>query len=347
MPARALPHVDGNSGIMKWLALTFGGAVCASAQFRVRQYVPLLRDMGIELVCRQASELHQAGDLRAFDGILLQKKLISWPLRRQIARSGVPMIFDTDDATWHPHSRKHHLFTRWRTRHRLRAVTKLSRRVLAANAYLVGQLRPLHAHVEVFPMTLPLAEWKPATPPPGPVVLGWAGDPRNHFHLLHIADALREIKRVHPEVIMRIFSGTRPALDMDFDFVPFQADRQIEALHSFSVGLLPMPDTSFNHGKSPIKALHYMASGIPCVASALSGTKEMLGEGECGFYAADNATWTQHLLTLIRDHQLRCRLGEQARKRYEDLFTTEAAAVRLAAILRQTAGQHREAAASA
>ena len=126
-------------------------------------------------------------------------------------------------------------------------------------------------------------------------------------------------------------------MDMEFDFVPFDAVRQIEVLHSFSIGLLPLPDTPFNHGKSPIKALQYMAAGIPCVASALSGTVEMLGEKGGGLYAADLNAWTNHLLALVKDEGLRWEMGRTSRERFESLFTAEAAARRWAEIFRQTA----------
>lgn len=327
---------------MKWLALTFGGDGCASSHFRVRQYVPLLKDLGIELVCRKVSDLclvdglRGAKDLRAYDGVLLQKKLLGWPLRWQIALSGIPVVFDTDDATWQAHSKKHRPITRLQAWHRLRAMMRLADRVLAANACLKKELRSHDRQVEVFPMTLPSAEWTCATSGDGPVVLGWAGDPSNHIHLQHIEGALREVKRLHPEVVVRVFSGSRPALDLDFDYVQYHPDRQNEILKSFSIGLLPLPDLPFNHSKSPIKALQYMAAGVPCVATALSGTKEMQGEGECGLFATDDASWTAQLLRLIQDGDLRRQLGQQSRRRYETLYTTEGAAVRLAGILKET-----------
>ena len=319
---------------MKWLALTFGDATCASTHFRVHQYVPLLRDLGIHLVCRPAADLDEIENFDGYDGILLQKKLLSWSRRRRIVKSGLPVIFDIADATWHPLEKPHHFLTRWRTNHRLKSCLQLSRLALPANEYLAQHLR-VQTRVEVLPMTLPLADWQPAPLPQGPIVIGWAGAPGNHFQLSSIDDALCEMKRIMPEVVVRIFSGVRPKMSVEIDFVPFQPDRQIEVLNSFSIGLLPLPDKAFNHGKSPIKALQYMAAGIPCAASALSGTVEMLGENAGAFYAADSHSWTENLLKLTRDGDLRLRMGKQNRARFEAKFTTEAAAKRLATLLRE------------
>lgn len=318
---------------MKWLALTFGGA---STHYRVHQYVPLLQELGIELVCRPAAELSCMMDLAEFDGILLQKKLLSWSKRRRVAKTGLPVVFDIDDATWQPLNKQHHFLTRWRTNHRLSACLKLCKHGLAANAYIAEHLQRDLDSVEVLPMTLPLRDWAPVPRSQGPVVVGWAGAPGNHFQLRSIEPALRELKRVMPEVVVRIFSGVRPDMDLAFDFVPFDAEQQIAVLHTFSIGLLPLPDTPFNHGKSPIKALQYMAAGIPCVASPLAGTVEMLGEQGGGVYAQDMDGWTQQLLRLSRDTVLRESMGRQNRARFEAQFTAEAVAVRLAAVLRQS-----------
>jgi len=315
---------------MKWLALTFGGESCASTHYRVHQYVPLLKKMGIQFVCKPASQLAHFGSFIGFDGILLQKKLLGFARRRKIAHSGLPVVFDIDDATWHPLEANHHFLTRWRTAHRLRAILKLSQLALTANQFIASHLRKLHSRVEVLPMTLPLAAWKPVVRTNGPVVLGWAGAPGNHFQLRTIESALKEVKRVMPEVVIRIFSGTRPEIDVEMDFVPFDATRQTEVLHSFSIGLLPLPETSFNHGKSPIKALQYMAAGIPCVAAALSGTVELLGQDGGGFFAGDTASWSEKMLQLARDSDMRESMGRLARARYEAEYTTERTVKRLA-----------------
>ncbi|MBK8092732.1 MAG: glycosyltransferase family 4 protein [Verrucomicrobiaceae bacterium] len=320
---------------MKWLALTFGGA---STLYRVEQYVSLLRDLGIELVCRPAEELSAISGFAEYDGIFLQKKLLSWSNRRRIAQSGLPVIFDIDDATWHPLEKEHHFLTRWRTQRRLTASLKLSQLALPANEYLAAHLRKDHPRVEVLPMTMPLADWPPMAEKSGPVVLGWAGAPGNHFQLRSIDAALAQVKAAMPEVTVCIFSGVRPEMRTAIEFVPFDLKKQTEVLHSFSIGLLPLPDTAFNHGKSPIKALQYMAAGIPCVASALAGTVEMIGEQNGGaLHAANEAEWTHNLLQLARDAALRQKMGQQARERFEAHFTAEATAHKLAVYMRELA----------
>jgi glycosyltransferase involved in cell wall biosynthesis len=169
-------------------------------------------------------------------------------------------------------------------------------------------------------------------------VLGWAGAPGNHFQLRSITAALDAVKQASPLTIIRIFSGQRPEMDAEIDFVPFDLEKQSEVLRSFSVGVLPLPDTPFNHGKSPIKALQYMAAGIPCVASPLSGTVEMLGQTNSGaLYASSTAEWIEKLTQLIRDAALRREMGTRGRARFEQHYTAEATARTLATRMRELA----------
>lgn len=326
---------NGDPYRMRWLALTFGSESCASTHFRIHQYVRFLSEQGVELDCRPAAELDAIKDFHGYDGILLQKKLLSWRHRNRVKKSGLPLVFDIDDATWHPLERAHHPLTRWRTAHRLRSSLGLASTVLAANEYLAAHLRRFHSDVRVIPMTLPSAEWQPRTFVEEPLVIGWAGAPANHFQLRHIESALQATKQSRPDVVIRIFSGVKPDLDVDIDFVPFHPDQQVRVLRSFSIGLLPLPNTPFNHGKSPIKALQYMATGIPCVASPLAGTVEMLGEGGGAVYASSSASWSEGLLRIAGDTELMCRMGHQNRSRFESHYTTEAVAECIAACLRQ------------
>jgi glycosyltransferase involved in cell wall biosynthesis len=323
---------------MKWLALTFGGA---STLYRVAQYQQLLLDLGIQLECRPADQLDQISDFSGFKGILLQKRLYSGFRRKRLARSGLPIIFDIDDATWHPLEKRHHWFTRWRTQRRLSGSLRLSRLALAANEFIAARLRQDQPCVEILPMALKCADWPPITLPSersSPVVIGWAGAPGNHIHLRSIDAALSAVKQAHPDSVIRIFSGVRPEMTAPIDFVPFDLEKQPEVLRGFSIGLLPLPDTPFNHGKSPIKALQYMAAGIPCVASALSGTIEMLGENNCcALYSSGTSDWINNLTRLVRDTALRRQMGMHGRARFEEYYTAEAVAQTLSARMKELA----------
>jgi glycosyltransferase involved in cell wall biosynthesis len=68
-----------------------------------------------------------------------------------------------------------------------------------------------------------------------------------------------------------------------------------------------------------------MALGIPTVASSFGGNTEMIKDGECGLiFPTDNHFELQRaVLRLLSDGELHKKLSFGARRRYEDLYSTE------------------------
>lgn len=83
-----------------------------------------------------------------------------------------------------------------------------------------------------------------------------------------------------------------------------------------------------------------MASGIPVVASRAGGMREIIVDGETG-YLADPARLEQELgdrlLALLRDAELRERMGRASRERVEQRYTWQATARRWLEVLAETA----------
>ena len=71
---------------------------------------------------------------------------------------------------------------------------------------------------------------------------------------------------------------------------------------------------AFSQGKSPIKALQYMAVGIPLVATPAAGALE-IGKPQNGVHFAHfPEQWLQLLGELIVNPELRCSQGLAARQ---------------------------------
>jgi glycosyltransferase involved in cell wall biosynthesis len=78
----------------------------------------------------------------------------------------------------------------------------------------------------------------------------------------------------------------------------------------FDIGICPLIDTEFAKSKSYIKALEYMARGIPVVASDCAPYNEIVVHGENGFLVRRDHEWLETLSTLAGDSDLRHKMGE-------------------------------------
>lgn len=306
---------------MRVLALTFGDEQQASSKYRVFQYIAPLRELGITLEPTPANAFQDWQKVPGYDAVLVQKKLFSSGRVKALRRLTPRLIYDVDDAIWHPHGKEHSFFTNLRTAWRLKAIARAADICIAANHVLAEHLRRLTPNVIVLPVALNGKRWQPGTrsEPSGIVRVGWAGHPVNLRYLEAIEAALALAQADNPNAEFAVLCGQQPQFrKLKYRHICFQPEAEIDAIRSFDIGILPLPPGPFAEGKSPIKGLQYMASGIPTVVTPLGATRDMFREGETALFASRQEEWQRAITRLIRDGELRVRMGKRARTAFEE-----------------------------
>lgn len=111
--------------------------------------------------------------------------------------------------------------------------------------------------------------------------------------------------------------------------------------------MLPLADNPFAAAKSPIKALQYLATGIPAVASPLDATRELFGQSGAASFASTNGDWADALQKLVGSESLRRDMGARGRHEFETRYTRTHQAAEFASLLRRVAGRRPAAAVAA
>ena len=107
-------------------------------------------------------------------------------------------------------------------------------------------------------------------------------------------------------------------LEAQVDFCGWtDRDRMPSRYRSAEIFVLPSRDEGM-----PNVVLEAMASGLPVVATRISGSEELVIDGETGFLVPceDAAALGNRLSVLIRDAALRQRMGRAGRQRIEETF---------------------------
>ena len=86
-------------------------------------------------------------------------------------------------------------------------------------------------------------------------------------------------------------------------------------------------------GKCALKAIQYMALGIPAVASPVGMNREVIVDGDSGFLPEDEKAWVETLDRLLTDDELARRVGVAGRRRIETDYSLEVVGRRLVSIL--------------
>lgn len=321
---------------MNVAALTFGDEACASSHYRIFQYREALEHCGIRLEAWPANSFGNWASLGDFDVVIIQKRLFRAGLVRRLRRRARRLVYDIDDAIWLTHGKPHHPLTRWRTRSRLKAVSSAADLCLVANGLLQAKLSEYSDNVRVLPMSLDAKIWtRGERGRRGSVCVGWTGSPANLRYLEAIEEDLVRLQKAHAEVEFQFLCGAKPQFKsgLSFKHIPFAPGCDVEAVRGFDIGLLPLPDDPFAAYKSPIKALQYMASGAVTVAAPVGATMDIIGADRVGVFAGKPGEWFDALESLVTDADLRRRIGDAARSRFEDCFSFDRTAKELACLL--------------
>ena len=118
---------------------------------------------------------------------------------------------------------------------------------------------------------------------------------------------------------------------------PWRSETEVQDLSEIDVGIMPLADTRWERGKCGLKALQYMALGIPPVVSPVGVNAEIVSHGENGLVARSDAEWEEAFDRLLTDTNMRRRLGARARETVERSYSAAVHAPRVAQILRGAA----------
>lgn len=156
------------------------------------------------------------------------------------------------------------------------------------------------------------------------LVLGWSGS-HTTAPYLHLLDrVLQQLAARHRFRLLVMGPASFTVPEVQVEVVPWSAAVELSTLQRIDIGLYPLPDDDWVQGKSGLKALQYMALGIPVVASAVGCNDRVVQHAECGFLVHSEPEWLDALERLIANPQLRRRFGEAGRQRVESTYSLRA-----------------------
>jgi len=352
---------------MRALFLSTNTPDAAYVRYRALQYFPALESAGIACTVRHVFDpsleglIYRPGkggekaarlgagalrrlahvlSARRYDVVVLLREafLVGPPLwEALLALEGRRYVLDLDDAVWEGYdSPTYGRLARWlKCAWKTRQVLKMARRVVAGNAYIANYVRGYNDNVTIVPTVVDTTQYRPAPLRDGVPTLGWIG---SHSTAQYVAPLLPVLARLARRTRFRL-RLVGAGCHFDLPGVELQNDvwreaTEIEDVRSFDIGLFPLVENVWSRGKSGFKAVQYGAVGIPTVASPVTTNRDIVLDGETGFWADSPELWHDRLLRLIEDGALRRRLGSAARVRIEAHYSLAAHAPRVVELIR-------------
>ncbi len=88
--------------------------------------------------------------------------------------------------------------------------------------------------------------------------------------------------------------------------------------------MYPLPIDEWVLGKSGLKAIQYMALGLPTVATKVGTTPLLITHGVDGLLVESDEEWALELERLVNDSELRRELGKAARAKVVQKYSVRA-----------------------
>lgn len=356
--------------MLRMLALTVRPVIGPDTRYRLIQYIPRFRELGIEVEHHSLYSpdyyrgLSRAGtvsktlglapvllrrlkdvllDAHRFDVVWVGRELFPLGplfLESLLFRRNPNVILDIDDAIYLPDPTNTGFVHR-----RLRDFRKFEKgadrfkAVVCGNDFLADYFRPLNANVSVIPTVVEAARYAAVERQPSDMpCIGWIGTPTNAHHLRMLRGPLTTLARDHRFRFRMV--GLNEPLDWkipNMEYVPWSLDGELDFFAGFDIGVMPLEDTPFTRGKCAFKLIQYMASGIPVAASPVGSNLSVVEEGVNGFLADNEEAWEQALAALLTNGPMRERMGENGRRTVQERFSLEAHAESYAEIIRSCA----------
>lgn len=336
------------------------------ARFRIWQFVEPLKQLGYEIhvrvarpernlasslrsafaasfhsrvasVYRIASTLNMLRDVHDFDIIMMNRDLVPdariYFLEPWLARRNPRLIFDFDDAI--------HLGAREK---KLRHILPHFAVVTAGNDYLAQFAREISDNVHVWPTVVDADRFRPLPKKESAVIrLGWSGSRSTRQKHLPLLEPILTKLACHENFEFVVIADKPPELKwkgVKIRYLPWSPDTEVKTLNEFDVGLMPLSDSPHDLGKCGLKAISYMAVGIPAVVSPIGANRKIVRHGETGFHCSTDQEWVQTLRELLNSGRLRRELGANARSHVMRNYSVGSLLPRMIDIFESISGGH-------
>ena len=340
----------------------------AGCRFRIAQYVPYLRSAGFDvtispfytqdyfkLVYQRGRYVAKASkfvglamrrwaellSVTQYDLVFLYREAIPLGppiLESLIARSGVPIVYDFDDAIFLQNvSEANRAISFLKDPGRVATILKRSTQVVVGNEFLAAYARRHNTAVTVIPTAVDTTRFVPQAnraPAAGRrLVVGWIGSPTTFPYLEALAKVLREVSATHP-FTLKVSGAGRPVHfpGVDVEEVQWSLGEEVSLFNTCDIGVYPLTDDEWSKGKCGFKAIQCMACGVPVVAAGVGVNREIILDGVNSFLASTHDDWVAKLSRLLSDEALRARMAVAGRQTIEERYSLRVTAPRLAAV---------------
>mgnify|MGYP003382113474 CR=1 FL=1 len=346
------------------VGLALYGPLAASTRYRLGQYVPGLRQYGVNLQVKDllgdeylrrrfsaqgtpwtalaSSALARLRVLRetgVWDAAILYAEL--FPLMPGWIERGLlpwPYIYDFDDAFYLKYRTGRLAVTAPLLGDKVATLVAGAAAVTSGNETLAAYARVRNQNTHLLPTVVDTIRYTPSTRGQNAVfTVGWIGSPSTAPYLAELVGPLEQLA-LDTAVKLVVIGGKAPLVPgVSVEEVEWNEQTEVALINGFDVGVMPLPDDDWARGKCAFKLIQYMACGVPVVASRVGANVDVV-QPDCGILASTPDEWLAALRRLRDSAATRGQMGEAGRARVDEHYSLSKNLPILADVIRQVGG---------
>ena len=344
----------------------------ASTRYRVEQFIPYLRQNGVEctvkpfvspkfykilykksycikklfyfFICSAKRFVDIFRALR-YDVIFIHLETFPFgppAIEYFWAILGKKIIFDLDDAIYMKSaSFANQYFKFLKCPSKIPQIIKLSKHIITCNAYLkkYAQQFKERRKIDIIHTAIDTEKFAPKDNKVDnkKLVIGWIGSYTTSIYLNQLRSVLQKLAKKYDFLLRVVGAGRNIEIPgVKIENIEWSLEKDVENFHRIDIGIYPLIESEWIKGKTGFKTIQYMSVGAPCVVSNLGSNKEIVQNGTNGFLALTDEEWINKLSLLIENLELRKKIGLAGRKTVEEKFSINANASKYLEILQNT-----------
>ncbi|MCX7954827.1 MAG: glycosyltransferase family 4 protein [Bacteroidales bacterium] len=242
------------------------------------------------------------------------------------------IIYDIDDMVFLGHSseaNKHFKFLKGQQK--MIYLMKIADHVITCTPYLDAFVRKFNKNTTDISSSINTDVYtlKQSLKFNDPIVIGWSGSHSTSKYLKILEPVFIELKKRKLNFVVHVIG------DKNFKFnnpeIPvfckeWDLNSEVSDLQKFDIGVYPLPEEEWVLGKSGLKAIQYMALGIPTIATAIGANFRIIKHHYNGFLIEKNniLQWTDVIIYIANNYKLAKKIGINARNTVIQHFSVEA-----------------------
>jgi glycosyltransferase involved in cell wall biosynthesis len=304
-----------------------------SARYRIAAFVPALRNVGCSLtfavIPRSAlNRLLLFSKLRAFDAVLLQRRLLPGYQLKYLRLNARRLIFDFDDLVFCHDSYDPRGIVSVQRERQFRMLMSAADEVIAGSSFLRESAVTNGAKenaVHVIPTSVDPSKYPPADHRSKEILdLVWIGSSSTLKGLERCRELFENLADRFSTIRLRLICDrfpdfTRPPIVS----IPWNEATEAAELAAGDIGISCVPDDLWSKGKCGLKILQYYAASLPVIANSVGVHTEMIRSGITGMLADTDEQWLE-AICLLSQPEVRRRMGKVAREYVQQQYSVDA-----------------------